>query len=57
MEEKEKASDGAVDEQKDSDYMFGNSLVAILRGLTPKNRYAKMKVQQLLYEVEYDESN
>ena len=58
MEEKEKASDSAVDEQKDSDYLFCNSLVPILRGLTPKkNRYAKMKIQQLLYEVEYEESN
>jgi len=58
MEEKEKVADSAVNEQKDSDYLFCNSLVPILRGLPPKkNRYAKMKILQLLYEIEYEESN
>ena len=50
MEEKEKVADSAVHEQKDSDYLFCNSLVPIIRVLPPKkNRYAKMKIQQLLY--------
>ena len=58
MEEKEKVADSAVNEQKHSDYLFCNSLVPILRGLPQKkNRYAKMKIQQLLYEIEYEESN
>ena len=58
MEEKENVADSAVDEQKDADNLFCNCLVPIFRGLTPKkNRYAKMKIQQFLYEIEYEESN
>ena len=45
MEEKEKVADSAVNEQKDSDYLFCNSFAPILRVLPPKkNRYAKLKL-------------
>ena len=56
-EEKERVADSAVNEQKDSDYLCRNSLVPILRGLTPKkNIYARMIIiHDLLYEIDCEE--
>lgn len=51
-------NEGSVDkkEETDGDSLFSQSLVPILRGLPPKkNRYAKMKIQKLLYDIEFDE--
>ena len=44
-------------EETDGDICFCKSLVPILKGFSPKkNRYDKMKIQQLLFDIEFDES-
>ena len=47
---------GDKKEETDGDSLFCQSLVPILQGLSPqKNRYAKMQIQKLLYDIEFDE--
>ena len=41
----------------DSDMLFCRSLVDSLRGLTPrKNKIARMKIQKMLFEVEFEDN-
>ena len=48
----------SVHEQEESaDSLFCRSLILILESLSAKkNRYAKIKIQELLYEIEFDDS-
>ena len=48
----------SVQEQEESaDSLFCHSLIPILESLSAKkNRYAKIKIQELLYEIEFDDS-
>lgn len=55
--EKEKPSENVDNQNQDPDSLFCRSLIPILQGLPPqKNRLAKLRMQQLLYEIEFDES-
>ena len=45
-----------IDELDDPDTLFCKSLVSTLKSLPPrKNKQAKIKIQQLLFELEFDE--
>ncbi len=53
--EEKKGEEDALNENNDPDFLFCKSLVPILQGLPPKkNRYAKIKMQELLYQIEFD---
>ena len=55
--ENKKPSERSVPVDESADSLFGRSLITIIGNLTAKkNRYAKMKIQQLLYEIEFDDS-
>ena len=55
--ENEKPSERSVPVDESADSLFGRSFITIIGNLTAKkNRYAKMKIQQLLYEIEFDDS-
>ena len=58
--EKEQSTEESVPVQKQdesADSLFCRSLIPILENLNAKkNRYARMKIQELLYEIEFDDS-
>ena len=51
------ASAPSQKEEENADSLFCRSLIPILGNLSGrKNRYAKIKIQELLYEIEFDDS-
>jgi hypothetical protein len=58
LKDMEKPNIPAVSETTDADTLFCKSLIPTLKGLpAKKNRQAKLKIQQVLYDLEFGESD